>query len=238
MDKQKEIVRMFDEISGSYDLANRVLSFGADIRWRRIACAKSLELLGKERVEIADAACGTGDMLLFWEEVAAKKGVAIADKVGIDPSLGMLEAAQKKLKDTRFICNEAKSLQLESGSVDIVSISYGIRNVIERKEAIEEFKRVLRPGGVLVILEFTKKEHPNLIDRAADFYASKILPYIGGLISGNFKAYRYLPDSIEGFLSTQGLSDELEQAGFEKLFLKGSLGNVSTLFIYQKPANQ
>ena len=138
--KQQEIVSMFDTIAKRYDLANRVLSFGTDIRWRKIACQKALELYGKERLEcISDIACGTGDMLGFWEQESQKRGVEVEKFLGIDPSKKMLEVAKEKFPHIAYKEAYAQDLPLEDESSDIVSITYGIRNVTERKLPLKSF---------------------------------------------------------------------------------------------------
>ena len=102
-EKQEKIVNMFDNIASTYDLTNRVLSMGIDIKWRRTACEKAYEILDtKELTQITDVACGTGDLLLFWKEYAEKKGVNVQNYVGVDPSVGMLEVARKKIDFVEF----------------------------------------------------------------------------------------------------------------------------------------
>ena len=235
MQKQSKIVQMFDEIAGSYDLANRVLSFGSDIAWRRRACREAMDLVQSQTIErVTDVACGTGDMLLFWQKEAECRGRAVGEYLGVDPSLGMLDIARKKVPSARFIQAFAQDLPLENESSEILSITYGIRNVVERQKAIEEFYRVLKKGGVLVILEFTRREQRSLADGVVDFYMKKVLPFIGGLVSGNREAYEYLPNSIDAFLSTEQLMGELEAAGFEVKRVKSFSFGISTMFIAQK----
>jgi len=233
--KQEKIVQMFDEIASTYDLANRVLSMGIDVKWRKIGCAKSLELFGKKQINaIVDVATGTGDLLLHWRDQANKADVDVAAFVGVDPSVGMLEVAQKKVDFATFKEGKAQQLPLEDQTADVVSISFGIRNVDERKEALREFNRVLSSGGMVMILEFTKQEKKGLVGRIVDFGMKRILPYVGGLISRNYKAYRYLPDSIEEFLTTKMLSQELEEAGFEIAHTQSFSMGISTLIIAKK----
>jgi len=165
-DKQDKIVGMFDDIASTYDLANRVLSFGIDIQWRKKGCDKAFEILGilgqKELAQVTDVATGTGDLLIYWKEQAQKNGVSIQKYVGVDPSVGMLEVAKKK--------------------VDL----------------------------------------------------KKVLPKIGGFISKNYEAYQYLPESIEEFLTTEMLAQELEEAGFEMKYTKSFSMGISTLLVAQK----
>lgn len=235
MNKQEKIVSMFNDISKTYDIANRVLSFGVDRKWREIACEKCFELYEKTEIDtILDVACGTGDMCENWDKFANKKGISIGKIVGADPSTGMLEEAKKKGLNATFVEAQAKDLPFEDASVDILSISYGLRNVVDRKEGLSEFYRVLKPGGILVILEFTKLKKQNLMSLARDFYMKKILPLVGGLLSKNFSAYNYLPNSIDGFLTTEDLVEELKETGFEVVEAKGYSMDISTLFISRK----
>jgi demethylmenaquinone methyltransferase/2-methoxy-6-polyprenyl-1,4-benzoquinol methylase len=234
--KQEKIVHMFDEIASTYDLANRVLSFGLDKEWRKKGCDKAYELLGKKALsQITDVACGTGDLLLYWRDRAEKQGVTVEHYVGIDPSQGMLEVARDKVDFATFIEGKAQNLPVNDESTEIISIAYGIRNVVERVEALEAFYRALKPGGMVVILEFTKQEKRSFIGMITDFYMKRILPTIGGLVSQNYAAYKYLPDSIEEFLTTEMLENELKRVGFEVQYTKSFSLGISTLLIAQKP---
>ena len=235
MEKQEKIVSMFNNIAGTYDIANRVLSMGIDKSWRNKACNKTFELYGKKNIEkIVDVACGTGDMILFWKQVADENSIKLENIKGIDPSVGMMEVGKKKLPEVEFIEAFATDMPLESESTDIVSISYGIRNVVERKKAFDEFARVLKKDGLVVINEFTKNKKENLLDHLTDFYMNKILPILGGIISKNKEAYRYLPDSIDEFLTTENLCRELKLAGLEPVYVKAFSMNISTLIIARK----
>lgn len=221
---------MFDDIAKSYDLANRVLSFGSDIVWRKRACKKAAECYGKKDVErVVDVACGTGDMLQFWQKELSAK-----EYLGVDPSKKMLEVAKEKLPQFKFIEGYAQNLPLKSQSADFLSITYGIRNVVDRMDALKEFHRVLKKGGVLVILEFTKREKSTPLDKAVEFYMKRVLPKIGGFLSGNKEAYEYLPNSIDGFLTTEQLVKELRQSGFEIEEVKSYSFGISTMFIAKK----
>ncbi|AII14140.1 bifunctional 2-octaprenyl-6-methoxy-1,4-benzoquinone methylase / S-adenosylmethionine:2-DMK methyltransferase [Campylobacter iguaniorum] len=234
MEKQEKIIEMFNQIAPTYDKANRVLSFGVDISWRKNACSLVLENYKNSSIDIVDVACGTGDMMGIWQSMASELGVKINSITGVDPSTGMLEVAKEKFKDFTFITAMADNTGLEDQSADIISISYGIRNVIARNEALKEFNRVLKPGGYVVVLEFTKRNNSGFIPKIRDFYLSKILPKIGGFISKNEEAYTYLPSSIENFLDKKSFCDELREAGFEVQICKGYSFDVSTLFIAKK----
>jgi len=234
-EKQDKIVGMFDDIASTYDMANRVLSMGIDIQWRKKGCDKAFEILGKKELgQITDVATGTGDLLIYWKEQAAKNGVSIEKYVGIDPSVGMLDVARGKVDFAEFIEGKAQELPIENESSDVISISYGIRNVVDRIEALQEFNRALKPNGLVVILEFTKQERSGIIDKVVDFGMKNILPRVGGFISKNYEAYKYLPDSIEEFLTTEMLSKELEESGFEIKYIKSFSIGISTLLVAQK----
>ena len=234
-EKQEKIVTMFDDIASTYDTANRVLSMGIDIQWRKQGCDKAFEILAKKGLgQITDVATGTGDLLVYWKEQAKKNGVTIEKYVGVDPSVGMLEVAKKKVDFAEFIEGKAQELPIEDESTDVISISYGIRNVVDRVEALEEFYRTLKPGGIVVILEFTKQDRSGVVDKIVDFGMKNVLPRIGGLISKNYEAYKYLPDSIEEFLTTDMLAQELEEAGFEMKYTKSFSMGISTLLVAQK----
>lgn len=236
MNQQEKIVTMFDNIANTYDVANRVLSFGVDKSWRKEACDKTYALYNEKNLDlILDVACGTGDMCEYWDKRAQNKGVEVKEIYGIDPSSGMLDVAKQKGLKAKFIQAEAKDLPVNNASADILSISYGLRNVVDRKEALQEFYRVLKPGGILTILEFTKLQKQTLASRVRDFYMKKILPLIGGLLSKNYDAYNYLPNSIDGFLTKEKLVEELEETGFEVKEAKGYSLDISTLFIAVKP---
>jgi len=234
-EKQDKIVGMFDDIAETYDLANRVLSMGIDIQWRKKGCDKAFEILGKKELEqVTDVATGTGDLLIYWKEQAQKNNVTINNYVGIDPSVGMLEVAKGKVDFAEFIEGKAQTLPIDDESTDVISISYGIRNVVDRVEALQEFYRALKPNGLVVILEFTKQDRSGIVDKVVDFGMKKVLPKVGGLISKNYEAYQYLPESIEEFLTTEMLATELEEAGFEMKYIKSFSMGISTLLVAQK----
>ncbi|MCD6173151.1 MAG: bifunctional demethylmenaquinone methyltransferase/2-methoxy-6-polyprenyl-1,4-benzoquinol methylase UbiE [Sulfurimonas sp.] len=233
--KQEKIVSMFDDIAPTYDTANRVMSMGVDISWRKKACDMSFEFYAKDSIEkIVDVACGTGDMMGYWKKQSDKAGVDIKELIGVDPSNGMVDVARKKFPEFSYHISKATEIPLEDESADILSITYGIRNVIERQEAFHEFNRMLKKDGLVVILEFMKDENKNILKKMRDVYMHKILPYVGAAISRNLEAYTYLPDSIESFVTIQGMQKELEIAGFEMIYTKSFSMDISTLLIARK----
>ena len=232
--KQQKIVQMFDEIAGTYDTANRVLSMGIDIQWRKTACDETFARYSAPIDLIVDVACGTGDMMGYWAKQAKKAERPIGKILGVDPSVGMTDVGRQKFPEFEFIISEATAIPLPDASADILSISYGIRNVVKRQEAFSEFARVVKPGGYVVILEFTKDEKKGCFFALKDFYLNKVLPILGGLISKNKEAYEYLPNSIEGFLTASMLQKELSDAGFETELCKSFSMDISTLVIAKK----
>ena len=233
--KQEKIVSMFDDIAPTYDTANRVMSMGIDKSWRRKACDLAYKFYGQDTIDkIVDVACGTGDMMDFWRSRAETSGVAIGDIVGVDPSVGMVDVAREKYPKFNYHISKATEIPLGDESSDILSITYGIRNVVERQEALNEFNRVLKKDGLVVILEFMKNENPSFLGKVMNFYTNRILPKVGGFISKNLEAYEYLPNSIEDFSTVENMQNELQAAGFEMLYTKSFSMDISTLLIARK----
>jgi len=233
--KQEKIVSMFDDIAPTYDTANRVMSMGVDKSWRRKACDLSFDFYGQDSIDkIVDVACGTGDMMDFWKRRSEVNGIAIGEIVGVDPSVGMVNVAREKYPKFNYHISKATEIPLENESADILSITYGIRNVMERTQALDEFNRVLKKDGLVVILEFMKNENPSPVAKVMNFYTNKILPKVGGFISKNLEAYEYLPNSIEDFSTVANMQRELEEAGFEMLYTKSFSMDISTLLIARK----
>lgn len=231
--KQEQIVKMFDSIAKKYDFVNRVLTFGIDKKWREKSVKNALNLIDKKDIKILDVACGTGDMIEIWKKEAFKKDIKTTI-CGLDPSSGMLEVAKKRFPEVKFYKAYATEIPCKDNSLDGISISFGIRNVVEIQKAIREFNRILKKGGIALILEFTKAEKPHKLRECVDFYSNKILPKIGGILSKNKEAYEYLPNSIENFYTPNELKKLFEDNGFKtEVFSSFNLGQV-TLLIARK----
>jgi demethylmenaquinone methyltransferase / 2-methoxy-6-polyprenyl-1,4-benzoquinol methylase len=207
------VQRMFGEIAPKYDLLNHLLSFNIDRGWRK-ALMKSLDdVLSRPGAAILDLCCGTGDVLLDLQSAAA------ARVMGADFCHPMLVAARDKARRKGFQAPliEADALHLPFGpaALDGISIAFGFRNLANYEAGLREFHRVLKPGGVLAILEFSHP--PGLIVRTAyGLYSRILLPLVGQLISGSREAYTYLPDSISKFPGPGELRALLTAAGFEE----------------------
>lgn len=179
-------------------------------------------------------------------KIAQKKLQAIGGSFAkVDSSSRILEDSQAKLESKKLDSKislhlgEAKDLNtLESQSVDILSISYGLRNVLEYKQALREFARVLKPGGIVVVLDFFKNSSPSLIDRIIGIYTKHILPCIGYLISRNYAAYKYLPDSMESFITPDELALAFKEVNLQPLEIKSYSAGISHLVLGQKPCEE
>jgi len=222
-DKRKRVQNMFAAIAPSYDLNNRLHSLWMDQRWRRRA-VKLAELKATDRV--VDVACGTGDLI----EAFRRQGQLLGEKepdatqyLGIDFTFQMLPIANRKssffdvASVIRYINGDAQSLPLPDQSADIVSIAFGIRNVQEPAKALAEFRRVLRPGGRLIILEFSLPTH-RILRALYNFYFRQVLPRTATLISGDKTgAYKYLPESVNTFIGREQMMAMMRDAGFDRV---------------------
>ncbi|GHV02332.1 ubiquinone/menaquinone biosynthesis C-methyltransferase UbiE [Campylobacterota bacterium] len=235
MDRQQKIIEMFDTISPTYDRLNRILSLGIDKGWRRRACYAALKTYGKSAALLLDVASGTGDLVLYWNRASKKLNLPIDHVICVDPSVKMLEIARRKVSFAEFLVNEASAIEVADGTADLISIGYGIRNVVEIDRAISEFFRLLKPGGVLLILEFMQREKQSFVDKLMRIYISKVLPSIGRAISKDERAYTYLPESIAAFLTKEALVEKLQNAGFEIVEARDETFAISTSFIARKP---
>jgi len=197
---------MFARIARSYDLLNRVLSLGIDRRWRRALLERAGALEGRLAV---DACCGTGD-------VAFELARAGARVVGVDFTPEMLVRAERKRPAagaaTVFAHGDALQLPVRSASADVCTNAFGLRNVADRRAGIREMQRVLRPGGRVVILEFSMPPGA-VVGGLYRFYFTRLLPTVGRLVSRDREAYSYLPRTVLAWPSPPELQRELEQSG-------------------------
>ncbi|MDR2104545.1 MAG: bifunctional demethylmenaquinone methyltransferase/2-methoxy-6-polyprenyl-1,4-benzoquinol methylase UbiE [Deferribacteraceae bacterium] len=212
---------MFDEISPRYDLINHLLSFGRDISWRR----RAVQALGvQDGYRVLDLACGTGDMLK-----AIKAAAPNCTAFGGDFSINMLRAAAKKGTPAYLAALDACALPFVQESFDLITFSFGFRNIPDKARALQETFRVLKPGGALGVLEFSKPKG-KLFSAVYWFYFRYIFPVIGALISANMGAYAYLPSSVAAFPDDKEYTAMVEAAGFSvESFTAYDLGVCSLL---------
>lgn len=212
----RRVRAMFDGIAGRYDLLNHVLSMQMDRLWRRRAASRIAAALAArgERgpARILDLCTGTGDLLL-----AHRRRSPAASVVGADFALEMLRHARTKgPKDCPppLVGSDALALPFRDEAFDAITVAFGVRNLADRAVGFAEMRRVLRPGGALLVLEFTPAP-PTAFGTLYTLYSKHVLPRIGGLLSPDRSAYRYLPESVARFPDAEGLRDELRRAGFE-----------------------
>jgi len=224
--KKEQVARMFDSISGNYDFLNHFLSLGIDIRWRR----KAIKLLGPGKPElILDVATGTGD---FAVEALKLNPVKV---IGIDISEGMLNVGRKKMKDRGYdsrielISGDSENLPFEENKFDAVIVAFGVRNFENLEKGLAEMHRVLRPGGRMVVLEFSR---PRMFPfkQLYNFYFNFILPKIGKLISKDPAAYTYLPESVQAFPDGEIFTGILSRIGFKDTLCKPLTFGISSLY--------
>lgn len=231
MPEGKQVQSMFATIARRYDLLNHLLSGGMDLYWWRRMARVAGACAGRR---ILDVAAGTGDSSL----ALARRG---AEVVSTDFTFAMLRLGPAKFRRKRLAHRiwasagaDAQRLPFRDASFDGVTICYGIRNVEDRPRACAEFLRVLKPGGTLVVLEFSRPTSA-LFRRLYDGYSLWLLPKIGGWISGDPGAYTYLPESIRGFPDQAGLADELRAAGFQRVHWTNLTGGVVALHVGTRP---
>jgi demethylmenaquinone methyltransferase/2-methoxy-6-polyprenyl-1,4-benzoquinol methylase len=226
-DKGTQVQQMFNQIAPRYDLLNRLLSLGIDRRWRKLAVQR---LRIPENGSVLDVATGTGDVAL---EVAHQTNGSISI-VGIDFSTEMIELGRHKIAQSAY----ADRIELQVAPCELIpyaaatfdgaTIAFGIRNVDDRLQGLREISRVLKPGGRLVVLEFSTPTS-KLFRSCYYGYFRRILPIIGGFFS-NFNAYKYLPDSVLEFPSRKEFMSLMEQAGFSAVTATDLTGGIVTIY--------
>jgi demethylmenaquinone methyltransferase/2-methoxy-6-polyprenyl-1,4-benzoquinol methylase len=220
-DHARRVREMFARISPRYDLLNHLLSANIDKRWRR-AVVRKLSSLLPEGAQLLDVACGTGDLSIqIFDSLHAQV-------TGVDFCGPMLDIATRKAPQIRFIEADALRLPFGRDSFDAATIAFGLRNLSSVEEGLRELRRVLRPGGWVAILEFSTPVVRGF-NALFSFYMRKVLPRVGGLISGSRSAYEYLPDSVARFANQEQLATMIREAGFERVTFENLTGGVAAL---------
>jgi len=221
--------RMFDGIARHYDLLNTLLSAGRDAAWRRRAVHEASLRPGDTALDVC---CGTGALSRGLLAAVSPDGRVL----GVDFSEGMLLEARRRVPGVDFALGDATLLEsVDDQSVDAVTNAFGLRNVSDRRTALRAAYRVLRPGGRVVILEFSQIRAP-VIGRLYGWYLTRLLPRLGRLLNPHSQAYSYLPASIAVYPAASEVSGWLQEAGFQHVRLLRMTAGVVTLHVATRPA--
>ncbi len=213
-DKVRKVRGVFDSVAGNYDIMNDLMSFGIHRIWKRVA----IQLANvREGDQILDLAGGTGDLTILFNKRVGKKGNIVLADINSE----MLRTGRDRLIDNGLVGNinyaqvNAECLPFEDNTFDCVCIAFGLRNVTDKDAALRSMLRVIKPGGRVIILEFT---HPTdkLTEKVYDFYSFKILPKIGAFVAKDEDSYRYLAESIRMHPKQDELKQMMELAGLER----------------------
>ncbi len=229
--KKEQVAEMFDDIAFRYDFLNRFLSAGIDIRWRKKAIAQLIE---KNPQKILDVATGTADLAIMASGILKTSKI-----IGIDISEGMLEVGRKKiatagLQNTiELLKGDSEAITLPDNSFDAVMVAFGVRNFQNLEKGLSEIKRVLKPGGKLVVLEFSK---PKIfgVSSLYSFYMNVVTPGVGKLFSKNRNAYKYLNESIKQFPEGKNFTNILDNLGYTKTYCKPLSLGVCSIYCGEK----
>jgi demethylmenaquinone methyltransferase / 2-methoxy-6-polyprenyl-1,4-benzoquinol methylase len=228
--KKEQVAKMFDNISARYDFLNHLLSFGIDKGWRK----KVVRFASASHPQrILDIATGTGDLALALSATGAK------EIIGLDISKGMLAVGREKVLKAKLAqridlqYGDSENIPFDSNSFDLVTASFGVRNFENLEKGLSEMYRVLKPGGKLIVLEFSQPEKTPF-KQAYGFYSKHILPGIGKLISKDQSAYSYLPESVDAFPYGSAFLSRLSDCGFKNSQSKPLTFGVASMYTAEK----
>jgi len=225
-DKARHVRGVFDSVASKYDLMNDLMSGGLHRAWKAYTVAVANVQEGQQVLDIAG---GTGDLALAFSRKVGTSGRV----VHTDINAAMLGTGRNRLLDAgvvlpTVVC-DAEKLPFESGQFDLVSVAFGLRNMTHKDQAIAEMCRVLKPGGKLLVLEFSKVAQP--LEKAYDFYSFQILPRLGKLVAGDDASYRYLAESIRMHPSQAELKDLMKKNGFGHVDYHNMTGGIVALHV-------
>lgn len=226
-DKVSMVAGVFHSVAKQYDIMNDLMSFGVHRLWKRFTIDASGVRPGNK---VLDLAGGTGDLTAKFSQLVGKNGQVVL----ADINSSMLNVGRDKLRDRGLVQNieyvqaNAQYLPFEDNTFDIVTIAFGLRNVTDKDMALRSIYRVLKPGGRLLVLEFSKPEH-ELLNKAYDFYSFNILPKMGEIVAKDGDSYQYLAESIRMHPDQETLKTMLDNAGFEQTSFKNLTGGVVAL---------
>ncbi|MFC4211448.1 bifunctional demethylmenaquinone methyltransferase/2-methoxy-6-polyprenyl-1,4-benzoquinol methylase UbiE [Pedobacter lithocola] len=229
--KKEQVATMFNNISGTYDFLNHFLSLGIDVLWRKKAIK---ELVSLQPRIMLDVATGTGDFAF-----EAIKKLNPEKVVGVDISEGMLEVAKKKIKSRSLTetfsvqLGDSEGLNFANDTFDAITVAYGVRNFEHLEQGLSDMFRVLKPGGKLVVLEFSK---PRVfpVKQLYNFYFKQITPFFGKLFSKDARAYSYLPESVAAFPDGHDFTALMEKVGFQNTKQKTLTFGISSIYTGSK----
>ncbi|HLL77448.1 MAG TPA: bifunctional demethylmenaquinone methyltransferase/2-methoxy-6-polyprenyl-1,4-benzoquinol methylase UbiE [Pyrinomonadaceae bacterium] len=225
---------MFARIARRYDLLNHLLSANVDRRWRRLVAERVAAHAGVAGARVLDVACGTGDLSFTISDRAEQSEVT-----GLDFCRPMLDVARRKADERNssipFVEGDALALPFDDGTFDAVTIAFGLRNLASVERGLAELFRVTKPGGLVCVLEFSRPVVPVLRELFG-FYFTRVLPRVGGMVSGSRGAYEYLPDSVTRFPDQARLAEMLRAAGFERVGYRNLTGGIAALHTGTRPA--
>lgn len=235
--KTAQVEEMFDSIAPAYDFMNTAMTFGLHKAWRNAAIRAAVSARGRKPTDdILDIATGTGDVAFKLHRIFPD-----ADITGIDLSSGMLRIADKKLKNSdesaknkiRFEQGDSLTLKFPDNSFDLITVAYGVRNFEHLSQGLREMGRVLRPGGTLCVIELScpTGKVPLALYK---LYSRNLIPLVGRLVSGDSRAYAYLPESIAAAPQRQRLTDLMKDAGFSDCSWKSLTFGAVTYYIATK----
>lgn len=220
---------MFARISGRYDLLNRLLSLGIDRAWRNTTVEAAGPIDGRV---VVDACCGTGDLSAAF----ARQGAHV---VGVDFTPEMLQRARPKLarsgESAVFLHGDALALPVRSGIADVASVAFGVRNLADARAGLAELARVTRPGGRVLVLEFTTPRGA-ILGRLYRFYFTRVLPTLGRLVSRDVEAYQYLPRTVLAWPSPEEFQRDLEAVGLTECGFRPLTRGIACLHWGRVPA--
>lgn len=222
---------MFGDIAGRYDLLNHLLSFNLDKRWRARTVDRVAHILARPNAQVLDLCCGTGDVLLALEERGGKP------VLGSDFCHPMLVEANRKIatqhRRTPLFEADALALPMRDNSLDLITVAFGFRNLANYQTGLLEMKRVLKPGGVAAVLEFSQPTNKPFA-ALYGFFSKHVLPRVGGMISGSQDAYSYLPESIGKFPGADELAGQMRRTGFSHVEFERMIGGAVALHLARK----
>jgi demethylmenaquinone methyltransferase/2-methoxy-6-polyprenyl-1,4-benzoquinol methylase len=228
--KKEQVTKMFDTISKEYDQLNRVISFGIDVKWRN----KVVEIVKKTNPEtVLDIATGTGDLAINLTKTSATK------IIGLDISDGMLAVGRKKIEKLQLqnriemVLADSEKIPFNDASFDAITVAFGVRNFENLETGLSEIYRVLKPGGIFVVLE-TSIPTKTPYKQGYSFYSTKILPTIGRIFSNDKVAYKYLSDSAASFPYGAAFNNILKKIGFIGIEDKPQTFGVASIYLAKK----